>query len=1051
MTYISTKQRIKSPDVIEGYDKFITLGDYYPLTYSEESRIRVQRYLEQNKYSVLSPSQARDLTPEELNQLNYLLLSLEAFYKQKNKFHTTPEFLIPKLMSLDGAKFLKRMKLKSFLTTHGAKMIEQPDWWDDIPSIYLSDIGEVYNHNYCFFWEAPDEQDYLISKTPLQPEDEYVERFKSVAERLISQGEDFEYVALEEILYRVTSSISMEQGISYPNYSLKSKHLHVSSVRSEGKRVLITTGPGTGRDAIINSVEDLNTIQYINENVRRFLEKNFSKYLLLKSSDINYKRYIRKCKKSSFYYCRDIKKEGLSKPKYLTKILLDCLYKRYPDCTAFQNTDFYLGPWYQGDTTGRGHGLGMANELTTLMQIVLFFATNEILGEEGAYISSTSALFLNDDAVIMFNKDETYDNVEDFIDTDFDLCRGLGILAQRDKSFLSDNCAVFCEMYYSKRSDIINDKESYKLREESIILRSGSILEAKFLLGNLKGSLETTENMLNAIHSKFKSEFHKNEIEWPITVGGLRPFKLLSVDLSLDIIKDLPNKEFILRAYEANKNKRLWKFNKYLKNFISPLEKSFPNLIDEEDKEILNKLGICSVYELACRFFRPTKEHCFQKSIRKLLRKRADIFNQTQPYIYDNFVENYVSSSLSNVKLEKRFIKKNIKVKLFTMNGFRDPYKVINPITSYLNLKNLADNLDCPRTAWGLFQTDADLTLEKSVFARNRTLNTLSLIDRFEEDIDSEILIFPENPEDIQEFMESYPKPFLAYGLVENGNELPIPYEKYRNKRLKDRKSVYGIYLSFDHIKLAQTMKWRELNYIIGIERLLNTQFGFDFWEKTMIGYRNRLKGAATPPSLRSSDSSDDDDGFDLPINIIAGFNDVKVTYVDSPPTPKKSRSSSQSSDESIDLEELMREAREESTIEPIIPPDVSLTIEQQVDIEIDEKESKNPFMKSYGVPEDGELDVYGTIGWIKWFVTQGPIEAVEFTDADEDLAYASEDMLAFKRGIHAGSESMAEHNKQLRARLDRSAEKSWISHYFIEYIETPEPEEEPLELDLFE
>jgi hypothetical protein len=110
-------------------------------------------------------------------------------------------------------------------------------------------------------------------------------------------------------------------------------------------------------------------------------------------------------------------------------------------------------------------------------------------------------------------------------------------MIQRDKSFYSDSCAIFCEMYFSRGKPFVNDKISYKNRELKIIERASNILEAKLYAGNMKGSLTDIENILKHTYLKLGYEFNKEEINWPITLGGLRPFKLLNVDHTLKYVE----------------------------------------------------------------------------------------------------------------------------------------------------------------------------------------------------------------------------------------------------------------------------------------------------------------------------------------------------------------------------------------------------------------------------------------------------------------------------------------------------------------------------------
>lgn len=985
----------------------VVVGEYFPIRYSEESRIRIMYHLE-NQTDVASVlSKVTDLTHDEKCHYLYLCLSLDAYYKQKIYVMQRKD-LYPLLMTEAGLKTLKRIRIKSFLESNQGTLIEKPDWYDKTPSYKIYDIGEIFNYNYGMFWEAEDTQDYLLSNIPVNKDYEYVKKFQQICEELFAKCEDFEEVNPREILLKINTSQSIDDKMtSLPNYLLKNTSLYFSEKRSAGKRVLITTGPGQGRDAIINKVCDLNTIQLINENVRNFLKKNFLKFQLTGTSEQNKRRFFRKCNKSQHFICRDIRKEGITKPKYLLKIVLSALNKRYPKVQAFKYTEFFSGPWYEGDKSERGHGLGMANELTTLIQIILFFLTNRVIGEESEYVSSSSALYLNDDAIVFV--DGTTDDVETFIDYDFFVCERLGILVQKDKSFYSSECAIFCEMYYARGKPFVNDKESYILRESNIISKCSNILEAKFYLGNMKGSLDEIENLLKKAYLNLGHEFSRDEIDWPITFGGCRPFKLRGTDFSLKYLESTPDFSLMWKAYVANQFKRLFRWKKYLKEFIPPILTLFPAVKNEKDERILDKLGVTSDYNLASIFFRPTKEHCFYNSVRKLFNKRQLAYKNTTTFpTFEMFCRDYSTNSTSNVYLDTPFIKKYIEVQFFEMKNFKDPYLVTNPISAYLNTIEY-DDYQSPDTAWGLFQQTTAVSIEKSVFARSRTLNTLSLIDRFEEDLDISILVFPKFEEDIDEFMESYPKPFLTSELVINGNKLPILKDDFRNPDLKLRKEVYRRYLNFREVILSQTKTWREMRNIITFETYYKgfIEFDNDFWEQVDKRLKVRRDGKS------SSSSSNDDDDED----------DPGKAYVNSMPSSVKI-----------------------TPIELTIPGSVS---ESEEELVIDTVQ-KNMFMIESGPLPEGDISVYGSVDWVKWFINLDDHELYDVASQDKDLEYASTDVIALRRGF-IPSNIMNERNDNLKNNVRTSAQSSWIAFYYVEDIFNKKTEEdENIEINLF-
>lgn len=993
-------------------------GDYFPLPYSIYTEKRILKYLEMDipMFEVLNA--VNDLTPEEFNQLHYLLLSLESYYKQQNPM-IPRHILIYLVITREGLKTLKIMRLKSFLLSNGGTLLEKPDWFDKIPFYHSYDIGEIFNYNYGFFWEEEDTKDYLISEVPVEVDKEILGFFKKIVNRIINDSSDFQEVLPDEVLFRVNSSSSIDDNMdSYPNYLLKSKNLRFSSVRSEGKRVLITTGPGQGRDAIINNINDLNSIQLINENIRKFLEMNFRDSILTGPSSIQQRRYFKRCNKYPYFYCRDIRKEGLSKPKYLCEIILSALHRRFPKNIAFMNPHFYSGPWYEGDKTQRGHGLGMANELTTLMQLMLLYTTNYAIGKGGDYVSSVKSFFLNDDSIIFIKGSD--EDLDTFIDYDYQVCSGLGILVQKDKSFYSNSCAIFCEMYYCRGKPFVNNKESYAIRETEIIRRSSNILEAKFYAGNMKGSLSQIEDTLKKTYISLGYEFNKDEINWPITLGGLRPFKLLNIDQTLKYVSTYKDIRILYRAFNANKERKLKRWNKYLKDFIPPIIQMYPILKKEQDPEILEKLGLGSISNLSGLFFRPSKEHKLHWAVEKLYRRRETIFKETLASpTYEDFCKIYSSESLSNVALDELFVKKFIPVKIFHQKSFRDPYSVINPMSSYLNYLG-AKIKNIPSTRWGLFQQNCVISAEKSVFARQRAMNTLSLIDRFEEDFETELLIFPENDEDIDEFMESYPKPFMTYGLVKNGNLLPIPKEDFRNPILKLRKEVYGRYLNLREVYLSQTYKWERMDLILKFEEYFKGMIDFDndFW--TCVDARVEASKTVPLPPEEVSDGE-------------------KEMY--------KSRLRLDTLDIDIDQEFFEPSLSEKSD------SDILIEYEEPPEETLEEVEAMpNPFMIINGPLPDGDISVYGSEEWLIWFFNEDRWSQDEILRNDKDLEYASVDTMAYQHSLVPGSDAFKEKNEVLEANLIHSAKLSWVAYtYFYVFKNIKVPEDDPFDAgDLF-
>jgi len=189
------------------------IGEYFPIPFNNIARVRIQKYLESRWTIQDIISRNVELTLEEKNHILYLILSIESYYEQ-NIYVIRRENLIPLLMTEQGLKTLKRIKIKSFLESNQGSFCDKPDWYDEVPSYPIYDIGEIFNYNYGMFWEAEDTNDYLISQEPVKKDKSIVKLFKAVTEEIINNCSNFEPVPPLEILLRVSNSMALEDGKS---------------------------------------------------------------------------------------------------------------------------------------------------------------------------------------------------------------------------------------------------------------------------------------------------------------------------------------------------------------------------------------------------------------------------------------------------------------------------------------------------------------------------------------------------------------------------------------------------------------------------------------------------------------------------------------------------------------------------------------------------------------------------------------------------------------------------------------------------------------------
>lgn len=214
---------------------------------------------------------------------------------------------------------------------------------------------------------------------------------------------------------------------------------------------------------------------------------------------------------------RDIKKAGLTMPiKQLGPILRKVLIPRFKDLgfeliEALENFVLVLED-KKSFHPERGLGLGMGNNIWTLIQVVMF----DILAHKVDF--EVDGLFGNDDsAIFIFGEGEELENrLTTFIDEDQLLCKSLGIEQNYKKMFTSTDL-VFYEEY--TRTKFIRKESRFDSNLGTIRL-SNSIFEAKVLVNSLISSIGLVPQSVNEVINFFGYEFFPSEYKLDFRLGG---------------------------------------------------------------------------------------------------------------------------------------------------------------------------------------------------------------------------------------------------------------------------------------------------------------------------------------------------------------------------------------------------------------------------------------------------------------------------------------------------------------------------------------------------
>lgn len=515
--------------------------------------------------------------------LKSLYIALDAYLDSSNPVMTPQEILWGCAGGPKYAKTLKTSRLLSYIRSMDLHLLYTPETYEDIPVYPIKDIGDIFNFQYLFFWEevTEDWKNGLIFCPKIK--DVFIKEFKEKLFKLLPDS--CERVNALEILLDVTSSSSTDSKTYKPSKQWKERSrstgVQFSTSPLKGRRTVIQIGPGNVRDTVVLPLDQVNTIRFLDAQIWEILSL-MSGHAMVKDADLQ-RRIISEFEShSNFFYCRDLQKEGLTKPRELLTAMLEVLQERYPYMECFRYKSIYEGYTLLVDNEevglARGHGLGMANALTTLMNIVIFHLTIDEIWRHESVEGRVDSLSYNDDFVAGF---ETENDLESYYSYEDDVLDRYGLMRKPEKSFKGHKSFVFLEVYYPSR---LNRKESYYRREVLNSLSCSNIVHAKELINSLSSVAqpEILTCYLAEIISKFGFEFFPGEERLPFTLGGWIGYRFRNVSLDLKVYFD-SNEHYdarVLRSYKAAQTSVNMVKRGAKDHFVSPLERLLPIAMD---------------------------------------------------------------------------------------------------------------------------------------------------------------------------------------------------------------------------------------------------------------------------------------------------------------------------------------------------------------------------------------------------------------------------------------------------------------------------------------
>jgi len=575
------------------------------------------------------------------SEIRRFLLALDAYIE-------SPHPVVPYRDILYGATqlgfstYLKRVKRKSFETTWRVEHFEFPAWWNDVPSYRITDIGDIFNYNYLIFWKE-DSDDYKWGNVPVNINPDTLSLFKSTLLDILPEREEFEKIDPSEVLLELSPSISLDskKNQKSPHYLIKNRYLTFSKERHITERCVIPVGPENIRDSIINDPSDLNTISLIDRQAMEVL-RVMPGHIHLRNKDEVSRRYRKLYKKCTYFLHRDIRKEGITKPRELLKVILEALYEKYPDISIFGYTSFYdkliIRDNGQLIYPDRGHGLGMANSLTTLMQLAIHQMTTDALLSDMPLVDSR-VLCINDDFVAGFQSEY---HMESYWDKESELMELLSIIRAPEKSFSSYKHFVLAERYFTPDGEY--EKISYQRRELLLPLACANVTHAKeqYKAAQVYVNSTLVQLYMSEIRTYWGYEFYPTEFTCPSVVGGWINEHINSVDLSLLTLDQLDIKSYHYRGFKASQRKLQRKRSE--KFFTPPIISLWGNLnIPNEFQATFDILPMNILHDRYGRYIQRSSSN-FKHYWQSLYKVRQKTFKKPYDITYNELLKEIIAS-----------------------------------------------------------------------------------------------------------------------------------------------------------------------------------------------------------------------------------------------------------------------------------------------------------------------------------------------------------------------------------------------------------------------
>jgi hypothetical protein len=463
------------------------------------------------------------------------------------------------------ADYVSDLKSYLFAMKHGRRLFSQEIKNrfenDEIPFVFTC-VGDIYRSNSLFYW-TPENPDIvgITSEEPFESP-EIISEFRDKTRQYLENPKFCFFKANND--YKTFYTDNTKKAKEGMNWQLDP--VKPASIRGVSKVAFIPRELSGSRAAVVEDSDSVLRIRWIDSEVKRIIahdkrakmetRTDVLRNQLIDALQERVRRGYKTNRKESserWAYCRDFKKEGLTKNRTLLRVMLEELHTRFPECEAFKTTWFFDSWRFELEGkeyfAKRGHGLGMANALTTLMQIIIEEMTKERVASDVRVIAS---FYCNDDAAIILDSE---DHADRYSIIDRTLCEGLGLSFKEKSSYVARQHLNFCEQYVGVDYNL-NNKTAYSYESLFILWKGINASHARELAMslNLQG---ISKEMASYVVKYWGPVLYKNEYTRPRSLGGW--FREISqgVDISFmeeNALRQVPQMEEAANyAYQETK------------------------------------------------------------------------------------------------------------------------------------------------------------------------------------------------------------------------------------------------------------------------------------------------------------------------------------------------------------------------------------------------------------------------------------------------------------------------------------------------------------------